>query len=616
MYLFTQAVLLVLIVVAAEFLRRGNIGEFREFRRAQFHLIFWILGVNLVGAFLLYAYAVKVGWRNWLRAVLMTDTLLSALSIVLVVIVHYTLLTRPVLGFGFALAILVFGKCATWTLFAAGNAQDDHQRVALRLYVFVSALLIFVMLAPWYTLTLTPSADEVHYTLLTYSLIHDHDFDLANNYANNDFAEQWPPLTPEVIRGYGVAQREKAGIEAVKREPHVVTNFRGKKLLWHDIGIPFLLIPGYALGKRLGVVLTLAIVGALAALALLDVALLLGASTAAAIVTAMVFTFTPPLYLYCQIAFPEIFGAAGILWIARCFLQYKQKPDPSQVLMAGIITAVLPWICIRFWVLAGPLFVVFCVYLLSRQWRKWSLVLKNLALLGCPSLASLAVFAWFDHRYFNTYLPNAGYRIVVSVLPQFFSKPYLGFLGMLFDRTYGLLPTAPLYVAGVAGLLVLFRRDRWAAAALALPCFGYIGFMSFSQFWAGGWSPPGRYVIAAVALLLPAVALVLNRRSRWILLLPAVWTLVVDVIFTMDSFARWPSIFKGYYGSGLIDFLEDWMPLPHISQPLGIYPSMLRNVGAAQYAAACSWLLVYALIAIWLAKLVPQSNGMLRKRNP
>ena len=214
----------------------------------------------------------------------------------------------------------------------------------------------------------------------------------------------------------------------------------------------------------------------------------------------------------------------------------------------------------------------------------------------------LAIFAWFDHKYFNTYLPNAGYRIIASYSPQFFARPQQALLGMFFDRTFGLLPTAPLYVAGVAGLLVLLRRDRWAAAALFLPCLGYLGFMSFSQFWAGGWSPPGRYVIAAVVLLLPTAALVLNRQSRWILLVPAIWTAIVDLIFTMDSFSRWPSTFKGYDGSGLIDFLEDWMPIPHISHPLGIYPSMLRNPGAEQYAVALGWLVVYAAVAWWLAR--------------
>jgi hypothetical protein len=291
-------------------------------------------------------------------------------------------------------------------------------------------------------------------------------------------------------------------------------------------------------------------------------------------------------------------------------LRYKAGPGQLQLLVAGILTAVLPWICIRFWVLAGPLFLVFLAYLLWRQWGAWTLLLRDMALLGGPSLASLAVFAWFDHKYFNTYLPNAGYRIIASYMPQFFAKPYLALLGMFFDRTFGLLPTAPLYVAGAAGLLVLFRRDRWAAAALSLPCLGYVGFMSFSQFWAGGWAPPGRYVIAGVALVVPAAALVLNRMSRWILLIPAIWTMMVTLIFTMDSFTRWPSTFKGYNGSGLIDFLEDWMPLPHISHPLGIYPVMLRNPGPLQYAAACGWLGVYGLVAYWLARIALR-NGRL-----
>ena len=85
--------------------------------------------------------------------------------------------------------------------------------------------------ARWYNISEVPEADESHYTLLTYSLIHDRDFDLTNNYAERDYAEQFPPHIPN----FWVRDSDMDGIQ---REPHLVTTPKGQRLLWHDIGLP------------------------------------------------------------------------------------------------------------------------------------------------------------------------------------------------------------------------------------------------------------------------------------------------------------------------------------------------------------------------------------------
>ena len=252
-----------------------------------------------------------------------------------------------------------------------------HQTIRQSLYIFATTLIVLATFARWYNTSEVPEADESHYTLLTYSLIHDHDFDLTNNYAERDYAEQFPPH----IANFWVRDSD---IDGIQREPHVVTAPNGQRLLWHDIGLPILLVPGYALAKRLGAQLTIALIASLIAVAAVDIALLLGAGAIPSIIAAMVFTLTPPVYIFAQTIFTEILGGAAIIWIVLAFLKYRTTAATWHLLQAGILFGVLPWMCIRFWVLEAPLFLLIAAYVASQQRRAWLRLGSKLLLMGLP----------------------------------------------------------------------------------------------------------------------------------------------------------------------------------------------------------------------------------------
>lgn len=50
------------------------------------------------------------------------------------------------------------------------------------------------------------------------------------------------------------------------------------------------------------------------------------------------------------------------------------------------------------------------------------------------------------------------------------------------------------------------------------------------------------------------------------------------------------------------------MPLPCISHPLGVYPSMFKKTGAQQYVVALAWLMAYVALACWLARAALRQN--------
>ena len=596
-YWVWQVCLALLLLVAVEFLRRVS-GPFHAYNREQFHVVRWCIGTNLFAAVLIGIYARRQMWWRGLPKVLMADALISLAPLVPAILAHLSGgSTRLIDAFNLGIGVFLLLKCAVLTFYVCHNATPRPE-VRQSLYIFATTLIVLATFARWYNMSEVPQADETHYTLLTYSLIHDHDFNLSNNYSGRDYIEQFPPHIPD----YWASASD---MEIIRREPHIVTTFKGQRLLWHDIGLPVLLIPGYVLAKRLGAQLTMAVIASLVPVAVVNIALLLGAGIIPSIIAAMVFTLTPPVYIFAQTIFTEILGGAAILWIVLSFLRYRQRPADWELLRSGILFGILPWVCIRFWVLELPLFLIIATYVVRQQWGIWRRLVSRLLLLGLPVVGSLALFAWFDHTHFNTYLPNAGYRILQASQSQFWHRPYLGLLGLFFDRNDGLAPIAPLYLAGFAGLLLLLGRDRWGAAALVLPLAGYVGFLSFSQYWWGGWNPGGRYLVSAIVLLIPAAALVLTRRSAWFIAPLALWTLVIDLIFMSDLHSRWPAY---YDQSGLVHYLHQSAHFGgHLSLLLSIFPNLIKPTARDYFVGSC-WLAVSVLLSWWLARVAFQQR--------
>lgn len=98
-------------------------------------------------------------------------------------------------------------------------------------------LLIFIFLIVIYFITSIPfsrkcklTGDEPHYMLMSYSIIHDRDLDLENNYRNRDFSIYclYNELTPQLA----------------------IRNRGGHWYSRHNIGLPILITPFFWLGEK------------------------------------------------------------------------------------------------------------------------------------------------------------------------------------------------------------------------------------------------------------------------------------------------------------------------------------------------------------------------------
>ena len=566
---------------------------------AMARIFFWAVAVNVVAGLVIGWFAIHERWQNRLSLTLKLDTAIGLLPF---------LMGKFFLGgdefsfraFGTIYVFFLLLRLALGLAWLHWNAPGAQPVRHAALYVFLVTFLAFGGCVPWMWLSSSPQGDEAHFMVLTHSLVFDHDFDVGNNYKNGDFKEEFPPPSPGGFRGYPYAFMQRDGIEGMGKEPHVVRNYRGQLMMQHDPGFPMLLVPGYALDLREGALMTIALLAALGAAGIFELALLLGASNFQALLTVALFCFTTPYYVYSQAALLDLPGAVAILWIALQFFRYRAQERNRYLLLSGTLIAMMPWLNIRYWSLAGPAFLFLCAWLIRRESGRYSALLQKLALVGIPSLVGLGAFAALDKVLFNMYLPNASMVLVGRSMPVFKPQPIRGFLGMMFDQSFGLIPTGPLYVAVAAGMIVLFWRDRWGFAALSLPALGYLSFLSCNQFWSGGWAAPGRYILSAVLPMVPAAALVLNRKVRWLVGILAAWSFFISIMFTVNSYLRMPSLWKLYQMSMLVEAFHDRFHTPFFYSILSIFPSFMR-AGRWDYLGGWLWLILFASAAWWWA---------------
>jgi len=559
-------------------------------------VFFWAVAVNVGFGILMAWFALREHWQNRLSLVLKMDAAITLLPFVMgKVFAKPDEFSFRLFGAVYVLFLLL--RLTLGIAWAAWNLPGTQRVRHSAFYVFAVAFLIFAGCVPWVWLGGPPQGDEPAYLLLAHSLAFDHDFDVGDNYRNHDHIEQFPPPSPGTMRGYPYAFTQRDGIEYLPHEPHVIANFRGQQMLWHDVGLPLLIAPAYRLGKREGALLVMALLAGLGAAAIFETSALLGASNLQALLTAAIFCFTPPFFLFAQAVLVEAPGAVGILWAALQFFRYRERPRNRYLLLAGITIAALPWLIIRFWALAGPLFLVLLAWVIRCEWGKWLRLVGKMALLGVPSLVSLGIFAVLDKQLFNSYMPNAGNLIWGRISPQFGSNPVHGLLGLLFDQSWGLMPTAPMFVAVIAGMIVLLGRDRWGFAALFLPVLGYLPFVARSRYWTGGWAPPARLLVVAAMIMVPAASLVLTRKTHWIAVVLTAWSGLLSVAYTINPYLRMPSLWHIYTKSTLVEMLHDHIHTPFYSI-LSVFPDLL-TASRSDWIRAWIWTAIVAWAA-WL----------------
>jgi hypothetical protein len=405
---------------------------------------------------------------------------------------------------------------AAWTAHAleglwhvVANLRD--RRAALTLAAVL--LVPYLALMPYHNSVIPTASDEPHYLIIMQSLVFDRDLDLTNQYESEAYREFYPDRLPD--------------IHAIQVGP------------WQypirDLGLPLIAALPFAIGGRAGVVALMSLVGVLLAaqlyLACRDLRIahrpaFLG--TALACATHPVLTYTTQIY-------PELLAALMFVTAAR-LLRAGRAATPLALAVASLCIGVLPWLSTRaaFISVGVGLVIAYCAL------RPFAMPAASSArrairfvAAALPFVALVVGLSTVNWLLFGRFMPGAGYYLVSDQQPILTFAPHVGTLGLLFDRTFGLIPRAPVYLVAAIGVVVLWRQATPMLVALFLGWLASFVYVASLAFWWADGGPPSRYLVAGLPLVIVLLAAGLERLES---VRATVWRAVVAALAAVSVF--------------------------------------------------------------------------------
>ncbi len=470
---------------------------------------------------------------------------------------------EPVVAAGLA---LVLAHRLARQLLAARPLLGRHLPRRPPLVFFLLPLLAYLALLPWSASRRQPDGDEPFYLLVTHSLVHDRDAELANNYAAGDWRHfMRRPIEPQ---------------------PGDPVGPRGEIYSRHNELLPLLLAPAYAAAGKAGALATMAALAAALAWTTLRLGRhYLPRRPGEALAAYALVAFTPPLLFYSSQVWVEVPAALlAALALDRIRDLNGHAWRWRDWLGIGLPVLLLPPLKMRFMLLAAPLLVL-------GWWRAGRPRGPVIALGAALGLVGGGMLAYNQVHYGNPLKIHTWQELELTrYAPLDFVA---GALGIFFDAAFGLFAAAPLWLLLVPAALLVARRLKPLAVDLAVLAAPYLLVVVPRPEWYGGWSPPFRYALVALPLLGLALGEVLpaRRRAGARLLLAALGALTLVLTLLWIAVPGWT--YNLAHGRTYL--------LDHLGERLGadvarLFPSMVRP-----RPATWLWPLAAAVVvpAVW-----------------
>jgi hypothetical protein len=412
---------------------------------------------------------------------------------------------------------------------------------------FGLTFLVYVALVPnFLKYSSPPTGDQPFYLMVTISLVQDHDIDLANNYAAHD-EDKFYSLAPrpEGFVGMGAPYPlPPHPAYTPARPPTEQYNF-------HLPGMSLMLVPAWVIGGWFSLwwpatVVFMCLIGALVVLNAFMLAYEVTGKIWIAVVVWLPIAFSNPIMTYSYLIFTELTTGLLLIYAVRRLAMGWGANGPWRLSLIGLCIGYIPWVAWRCLFITIPL----ALYAAIQWWRWWRhsrssqaksgqdkpvetkrrvspiKMLLSAAYVFVPVAISAVGLAWYNIFLFGSLVPTTR-TSEMGDQPLFF-WPWTGIEGLtqfagagygfLFDRMYGLLIYAPIYLLSAVGMIAMFRSgrksDRRLLLAFGLVLLPYLGLMMSFFYWNGLWCPPARFMTTFAPLMAAPLAMSLFALSR------------------------------------------------------------------------------------------------------
>jgi hypothetical protein len=449
---------------------------------------------------------------------------------------------------------------ALWQEAKVQNLKSKLQSPSQAVWVGAFVLTLYLGLLPFVERTWRATGDEPHYLLAAHSLVHDGDFDLANNYAQLDYLNFYfsKDIAPQIRLGPS-----------------------GQQILDHQLALPVLIAPAYALAGREGVLTFQALLGALLAALTFKLALLVSQDELASLLATLFVALSPPLLMYNYLVYPELLGAMlTTMVLYHAVRQSRATPVSFVMILFSLMT--LPWLNRRFVPLA-----ILLALLIAWAWRGeledgkagrlegWPLLRQirgtiqsfassSLFLLAATML-SIGLLLWFNSRLIAVGQADITAPTITSL---FSDRVGRGLAGWLVDQQRGLFIFAPIYIFALWGVPFLVNdslRQRQRSWFVVLPILLSLGVTAIAGgFWIA-WELGPRFLVVALPGVAPMLALAWRGYSRqkvWrgLALLLFGLSLANTLVILKNPELPYKSSLPLYYAEKFGLPVTDWLP--------------------------------------------------------
>jgi hypothetical protein len=432
----------------------------------------------------------------------------SAIELVVLALAVAAALARPALGLAHADLVIAGGLLLVLAHRVARQILALRPLLGARLGARPSALFFWLPLAAFLAILPWSAAHRQPDGDEPYNLLVAHSlaYDGDTDLRNNYAAGDWRFFMDH----------------AIAPQPGDPVGAHGEIYSRHNALLPLVLVPAYRLAGKTGAQITMAILAAALAWWTLRLARHYTADRPGETLVAYGWlVMAPPLAFYSYQIWVEVPAALLVVVALDSILGDAAPAREPATGAAGTVgaaavrwplwlaVALLPLLKIRFILIAAPLVALAAWEMARQDRRRWRPVLALAVLLG----ALVGAILLYNQKIYANPLKIHSWG---EVDPQQHSPlDYLaGGLGLLWDAAFGLFGFAPIWLLLLPAVALLLVRRSRLPAHLAILMAPYLLVVTPRGEWYGGWSPPFRYALIGLPLLALTLPPLLAARRR------------------------------------------------------------------------------------------------------